>query len=98
MRREEPDLWQVMEAYKNASPEERGQLRGLLILLGMSPEEVGKIEGALPSANAFRDKQRSLDDLDRDFGRAVASAVDNPQRLQDLKSVYEQEKKKILES
>lgn len=96
MAREEPDLWQVMEAYKNASPEEREQLRGVLILLGMSPEKVGVLEGALPPPNTFRDKQRTLDDLDRDFGRAVASALDNPQRLQDLRSVYEQEKKKYL--
>jgi hypothetical protein len=94
----EPDLIQVLDALKNASPEEKGQLKALLKLAGMSTEKIEELEKAFAPPNAFRDKQRALDDLDRDFGREVAATLDNPQRLQELKRNYEQQKKKIIES
>jgi hypothetical protein len=96
MASEGPDLRQAIEEYKDASPEERGQVKALLSFLGMSTEKIANLEAALSPPNAFRDKQKALDDLDRDFGRAVASTADDPQRVQDLKRVYEEERKRYL--
>ncbi len=97
-REEESDLEEIVEKYKNAPPEERGQVKALLNLLGITPEEVTKLEAAFAPKSPFRDKQTALDALDRDFGHAVAENVDNPQRVKDLKRIYEEEKRKILES
>jgi hypothetical protein len=95
---EEPDLMQLLEELKNASPEEKEQLKALLSLLGITPAQIMKLEAAFAPKSPFRDKQKALDNLDRDFGRAVAENVDNLQRMKELKRIYEEEKRKILES
>lgn len=97
MASEGPDLTEVIEEYKNASPEERGQVKALLSFLGMSTEKIANLEAALSPHNSFRDKQRALDDLDRDFGRAVASTVGDPSGCKILNAFTKRKRKRYLD-
>jgi len=95
------------EQYDAASPEERdklhGQLAGIAKLFGATDEQINRAKGALSieddsGLSPFRDKQKRLDKLEREYAKAIIANAGNAERLEDLKTMYEIERRKILES
>src|ERR1044072_687655 len=89
------------ESYKNASHGEREefheQVGGILSLLGMKDNDVEKLQKIVdpkPRTN-FADKARQLDTLQHDYEDAIA---EHPEQAEMLKTLYEAEKQKILNS
>lgn len=54
--------------------------------------------GGSSAPSPFREKQKELDKLEADYQRAVRENSHNKERLEDLKYLYEMERKKIFES
>jgi hypothetical protein len=91
----------LKESYKSASPGEReelhDQLGDVLDLLGMKKESVDKLRRVVEPRprTGLSDKARQLDNLLHEYENAIA---EHPEQARTLKLVYDEAKRKILES
>lgn len=94
----------VKETYQNLPAHERDefndQLLGVAKLFGMGEDTEAKLRNILSPtpSSPVAEKARALAKLDTDFAQAIAEHYDNPQRVKDLKRIYDEERGKIVGS